>query len=60
MIPFIVLLIQLCSTGWCAQATVIMNFESKEKCDAWAKDSFVAGENKFYTCAQMPGWQEHK
>ena len=57
--PFIVIVIQLCATGWCASADYIVTAKDKDACEAWIKTEYQAYQTngRIVSCSPMPGWQ---
>jgi hypothetical protein len=58
--PWIIISIHLCATGWCPQSEYIVNAPSKDACTAFVKKNWSLTDNMkngtMFHCLEMPGW----
>jgi hypothetical protein len=58
--PYIIVAIHLCASGWCAHAEYIVNAPSKDACMVWVKKNWSVTDNlangTMLSCLEMPGW----
>jgi len=56
--PFIILFVNLCTTGWCISAQHIVSMKNQDECNAYIQKQYGPSKGgSFAACVLMPGWE---